>query len=270
MKRVAGIIFGFLLANQVFAQDTLPKFSVIERSKKVLISWINPYESVIQLNVQRSYDSLRNYRTIYSATSPQLVQNGFSEPVQPNAKSYYRIFYVLDGGAYFFTPARLAVPDTEARIILKDNSSNNGLVSKNIQTVKITTRGAIVANVVVADFNRFKDSILRQTKDTLISINDSTVELRNFIAKEVWKPSMFVFTNKDGYLHISLTDATRKKYHLKFFEENGTPLFEISHIKDPQLTLDKSNFEHAGWFIFELFEENKLKEKNKFYLPKDF
>lgn len=270
MKRVAGIIFGLLLANQVFAQDTLPKFSVIERSKKVLISWVNPYESVIQLNVQRSYDSLKNYRTIFSATSPQLPQNGFSEPVQPNAKTYYRIFYVLEGGAYFFTPARLAVPDTDARIILNDNSSKNELVSKNIQTVKITTRGNVVAKVAVPDFNRFKDSVLRQTKDTLISINDSTIELRNFVAKEVWKPSMYVFTNRDGYLHINLADANHKKYHLKFFEENGIPIFEINHIKDPQLTLDKSNFEHAGWFIFELFEENILKEKNKFYLPKDF
>jgi len=36
------------------------------------------------------------------------------------------------------------------------------------------------------------------------------------------------------------------------------------------LTLDKSNFIHAGWFKFELYEDGQLKEKNKLLIPKDF
>jgi hypothetical protein len=57
---------------------------------------------------------------------------------------------------------------------------------------------------------------------------------------------------------------------VKFFEENGNPIFEIQHIREPQLILDKSNFLHAGWFFFELYEDEKLKEKSKFFLSKDF
>ena len=44
----------------------------------------------------------------------------------------------------------------------------------------------------------------------------------------------------------------------------------LRQVKEPLFTLDKSNFVHAGWYVFELFENDKLKEKNKFYLPKDF
>ena len=54
-----------------------------------------------------------------------------------------------------------------------------------------------------------------------------------------------------------------------FYEEDGTELFRIKTIKEPELILDKTDFIHAGWFSFELFEDDKLKERNKFYLSKD-
>ena len=83
-------------------------------------------------------------------------------------------------------------------------------------------------------------------------------------------PSFYVYTNKDGYVFINLPDAERKKYHIKFYEDNDDFLFEIKNIKDAALTVDKTNFIHAGWFKFELYNEEKLVEKNKFYLSKEF
>ena len=83
-------------------------------------------------------------------------------------------------------------------------------------------------------------------------------------------PSVYVYTNKDGYLFINLPDAEQKKYHIKFYEETGSLLFELKNIKEQALTLDKANFLHAGWFRFELFNDEKLVEKNKFFLARDF
>jgi hypothetical protein len=34
--------------------------------------------------------------------------------------------------------------------------------------------------------------------------------------------------------------------------------------------LEKSNFPKVGWYNFELFEDDKLKEKNKFLVDKDY
>jgi hypothetical protein len=88
--------------------------------------------------------------------------------------------------------------------------------------------------------------------------------------KPEFVPSFYVYTNRDGYVFLNLPDAERKKYSIKFYEDDGSFLFEIQTIKEPALTLDKTNFLHAGWFRFELYNDEALVEKNKFYLAKEF
>jgi hypothetical protein len=89
-------------------------------------------------------------------------------------------------------------------------------------------------------------------------------------------PSLYVFTNRDGYVRINLPDDENgsgkppKKYSIKFYEDDGSPLFELKEIKEKAFKIDKTDFYHAGWFRFELFEDGKLLEKHKFYLEKDF
>jgi hypothetical protein len=92
----------------------------------------------------------------------------------------------------------------------------------------------------------------------------------NVVKKPEFVPSFYVYTNHEGYVFINLPDADKKKYHIKFFEEDDSFLFEIKSIRETALTLDKTNFIHAGWFKFELYNEEKLVEKNKFYLSKEF
>src|SRR5579875_2808354 len=103
--------------------------------------------------------------------------------------------------------------------------------------------------------------------------NVTEIPINNNLSKGIPKnpgfvPSFYVYTNKDGYVFINLPDADKKKYHIKFYEDDDSFLFEIKSIKEPALTLDKTNFLHAGWFKFELYNDDKLVEKNKFYLPK--
>ena len=93
---------------------------------------------------------------------------------------------------------------------------------------------------------------------------------KQFVPKIIWKPSEYIFTNEDGYATIKLPLYNKHKYHIIFFNEKGTELFKIKQVKEDGLILDKTNFLHAGWFYFELYEDDKLKEKNKFYLLKDF
>lgn len=83
-------------------------------------------------------------------------------------------------------------------------------------------------------------------------------------------PSFYVYTNQEGSVYINLPDADRKKYRIKFFDDDDSFLFEIKSIKETGLTLDKTNFLHAGWFKFELYGDDRLIEKNKIYLTKEF
>jgi hypothetical protein len=108
----------------------------------------------------------------------------------------------------------------------------------------------------------------RPVTDTLKTMPD----IKTFKQAEIitwFAPSSRIFTGKDNNVIISLPNAEKKNYAIKFFEENGTLVFEIPKIKESFLTLEKVNFIHAGMFNFELFEEGKLIEKHKFYIPKD-
>lgn len=213
------------------AQDTLPRFALRNAgNNRIIIGWVNPYSNISQISIQRSFDSLRNFKTILTVADPRAVQNGFADTKAPNDKMFYRIFYVMEGGSFFFTGSK------------KPDSVMNNMARAN---------GPVIPG------QEFKEK-----NDTLIGVRPPR--------KPEFTPSFYVYTNKDGYVFINLPDADEKKYSLKFFEEDESPLFEIKSIREKALTLDKANFFHSGWFLFELYNGEKLVEKSKFYLPKAF
>ena len=117
---------------------------------------------------------------------------------------------------------------------------------------------------------KFRDSVSLQTKDTIALISKDTIFIKPFIVKETYKLSKYIFIDKSGVVHIELPEPAKKKYQVKIFEEDKTLLFEVKDIRDQVLLLDKANFQHAGWFLFEIFDDGILMEKNRFYLSKDF
>ena len=134
----------------------------------------------------------------------------------------------------------------------------------------IKKRDTLLAQVGERSIKRFRDSVTTRTKDTVSFNTEDTLVIKPFVPKEIYRPSKFVYVEKDGDVKIALPLAGEKKYTIKFFDEFNAPVFEIKQIKDSMLTLDKSNFIHAGWFKFELYEDGLLKEKNKLLIPKDF
>lgn len=134
----------------------------------------------------------------------------------------------------------------------------------------VKKRDTIIMRVPEKGFKKFRDSIVYKTKDTMAFKNLDTILIRPYVPKEVYRPSQYVFTDKDGNVVINLPEASLRKYQVKFFEDDLGFLFEVKQVKAPLLVVDKSNFLHAGWFRFELYEEEKLKEKHRFFIPKDF
>lgn len=221
---VLGLIFS---CSGLLAQDTLPKFSVRYVGKdRVIIGWNNNYQMVKQISIQRSHDSLTNYKTILSVADPNAQQNGFADTKAPNDHMFYRLFVVLDRGMFYFTEAKKPVIDTVRRVTFKEQEV--------LEPIKTEPTPPVVKK------------------------------------PDVFVPSFYVFTNRDGYVYINLPDADKKKYRLKFYEEDESFLFEVKSIQETALTLDKANFLHAGWFRFELYDGEKLVEKHKFYLPRAF
>ena len=214
MYRSAFILFSFLILQKIsIAQDTLPHISVTQISNKVIISWTNPYTSLTTINIQRSFDSLKNFTTIGSVLNVKAKSNGFADAKEFIPPQYYRLFISFEGGTYIFTQSHRPAKDT-------------------LKTVPVVTE------------------ILQPVKTWFV-------------------PSKLVYTGRDNNVIIALPDAEKKKYSIKFFEEDGSLIFELKKITESYLTLDKVNFLHAGLFNFEVYSDGVLMERHKVYIPKD-
>ncbi|MFI5155790.1 MAG: hypothetical protein ACHQEM_06375 [Chitinophagales bacterium] len=293
-----------LSVNLVLGQDTLPRFSAVLKSNgKVIISWHNNYPIVNQISIQRSRDSLKNYTTILTVPDPTIPENGFVDSKSPGVGMYYRLFILLDNSKYTFSKPRKAIPEAIAPVSKSEQAEEESNLQKvansrifdlqdlgNKQRPKVVLpnkinepppievekiifvklKDSVIRRIPGKNVRQFRDSILARTKDTLLFVHADTILIKPFVPKEVYKVSAWVFTAKDGNVNIALPEANRRKYMVKFFEQDNSPLFEVKDIKDNLLVVDKVNFVHAGWFRFELYEDGKLKEKNRLLIPKEF
>ena len=152
------------------------------------------------------------------------------------------------------------------------NAKQNGFADTKAPNDHMFYRLFVVLDKGEFIFTKPKKPILDTT--TTVSIEEPVKKVDSIKAEPPkppgFVPSVYVFTNKEGYVFINLPDASQKKYHIKFFEEDGSLLFELKNITEKGLTLDQANFFHGGWFNFELYNDEKLLEKNKFYLSKMF
>jgi hypothetical protein len=235
------LLFGYILLQ---AQDTLPKFSVRNvGNKRIIIEWFNKFQNTNQISIQRSFDSLKNFKTILTVPDPSNPQNGFADLKADNDHMFYRLYILLGGGSFLFSPSKRPVWDTAAPTAAIIEEKRNGNLSGKPYTI---------VPIIPGD----------SAKGSGIANNKPRVE--------AWTPSKFVYTNVDGYIRINLPNEAGKTYSIKFFTTDDKPLFELKDIKERSFKLDKTDFYRSGWFKFELYEDGVLKEKNKFYLPKEF
>jgi hypothetical protein len=290
-----------LVSTSTSAQNVLPDFSAVTRGNgKVIISWSNPYPVVTQISIQRSKDSTRGFSSILSVPDPTAQQNGFVDSKAPDARQFYRLFIVLDSGKFVFTKSKRAgwdtaraqvagntgrpVADNAKRVVISEKVSPKQAeeIKEKLQTTAASPKpepekifvvkrnDTVLAQIPAKDFKRFRDSVVSKTRDTIAFSSIDTILIKPFRPKEVYKPSKYVFTERDGNVAIVVPDAVNHHYSIKFFTEDSEPVFEITKVREPHLLIDKANFMHAGWYRFELYEDGKVKEKHKLFVPKDF
>jgi hypothetical protein len=261
MQRIS---FLFILIFNLFAvtltaQKTLPDITVKNLNGQIIVSWVNNYKvPVTNINIQRSYDSLKNYTTIGSVLNPQNIENGYADSKPPYNKMYYRVFISFDGGSYIFSKVARPVKEViEVVEVIKDTTAKSSIASTAAEqpapdtSVPCLIRGRDKSAVQTINDPKNKDPKNIQPKTTLPAITNPDI---------ITYPSRRIYTAKDNNIVIYLPEAETKKYLVKFFEENETPLFELTKLHDNYLIIEKVNFVHAGWFHF---------ERNKFFIAKD-
>lgn len=235
-----------IISSKVFAQDTLPKISVTLYKGKAIISWKNAYPiQISNINIQRSTDSIKKFVTIGSVLNPMNEENGYVDNKMPEGKIFYRVFVAFEGGNYLFSKSYVPTLDTARRTNKEIIDFENELIIKKRA--------------------EFKFVITPNNKITLSEKKEAVVPL----PPPVFVPSKYVFVGKDNNVTIAIPDAATKKISIKFYDEKNAFLFELSKINEPYLIMEKVNFLHAGWFFFNLYENNNLIEKSKFLIQKE-
>jgi hypothetical protein len=80
--------------------------------------------------------------------------------------------------------------------------------------------------------------------------------------------SRYVRSEKNSNLSI-VVPFSAGRYKIRFFDNRQQCLFEIDHIRDSLLIVEKMNFRHTGLFQYELFKDNVLVERNSFIIKSD-
>jgi len=114
LKPLYILCFFFLACSmQTLAQDTLPRISVRNTNSKVIVSWRTTYGArITNINIQRSYDSLKNFTSIGSVLEPNNRENGFVDARPPKDGMFYRVFVAFAGGSYVFSKSYKPSVDT--------------------------------------------------------------------------------------------------------------------------------------------------------------
>lgn len=254
LKRLLSVILLVLAAHPLLAQDTLPAFTVKNRYGRIIISWVNPYDSLVQISIQRSPDSLKGFKTIATLPDPTAITNGYLDNKAPNATQFYKLYVQQPRGQFFTTKPMRPVVDS-SRVVASSGRNPAARMTREDSTraIRLELAGAPATSGHYADGKAISDSVKLLPGQTTVT----------------YTPSVFVYTNKEGNVVVALPEAKVNTFSLKFYRENGTPVFQLNRVKEPMLILDKSNFLHAGWFRFELYENDKLLEKKRIYVPRD-
>ncbi|HQW84039.1 MAG TPA: hypothetical protein PK987_06260 [Ferruginibacter sp.] len=246
----------------LIAQEILPGFTVKNNKSKISVSWQNKYKQNIKsISIQRSYDSTKNFSSIYTLPNPSDAVNGYMDIHAPYTKMYYKLFVVFDSGEYIFTAVKKPEIDNRFDLtssIKKIRDENNRIkdsIEKANRPVKITAQPKI------------KDTTEKTNKpEPVLPVKEEDLAPKKDV---ITYPSKRIFTDKNNNINIILPDYKTNSYVIKFFDENYKHLFDLKHINEGFLILEKFNFRHAGWFFFEIYEDGGLFEKNKIFIPKD-
>ena len=272
----------------LFAQEILPGISVKNYNGKIIVSWRNQYPLEVKtINIQRSFDSSKNYTTIGSVLNPQNSENGFVDESPPYNKMYYRLFISFDGSVYIFSdpvrPVKESMPPlpmiTQDITVVPFVPSKKDEVSK--EPVKESKKELIVkpdvpvekdeSSPVSKNDKKVKEPVVKNNNNEKKTVQPKTEKPVPVVPDEnaITYPSRRIYAAKDNNIVINLPNFESKKYIIKFFDEGDRLLFELNKIKEEYLIVEKMNFLRAGWFHFEIYENGKMIEKNKFFIPKD-
>lgn len=268
-KRTLGLCIFLNLFVGLFAQEVgQPNFYLSKgKQGQVQVWWQNPSgKALVQVSVQKSLDSIKNFRTVYTSLTPEQATGHFEEP--RTGIYYYRLFYMFSDGRYNISSAKLFTTGYETPNLLKNVEAFKQIF---VEIPAKETR-AFSLN----EFKNYRDSILFFTEDSLLYMGGQTLRLSPFVksipermAKKILSgspvyPPSYTYINEEGNPVLRLPSHDYYNYSLKIWSrDQKTVMFTVKSFDSPELVLSNASFSFQGDYPYELYYLGDLKEKNK-------
>lgn len=263
-KKISLFLTAMFFAAFAFAQQPLPDFKIIKGPKnRTILSWKNNFgDNLTVLNIQRSTDSVKGFRTIHSVDNKSLTVNAYTDNKPVPGADYYRFYYVLKKGGYHFTKAKHVATGFVSEQLLKQLNAAK----------KISIKGDQNRTIPFKAMPRLTDSVVNRTSDSLFFVNDTTIQYVRYNAvaamasnqSNLIPVSKFLYLNADGYIVLRFPQRDLSHYSMTIFKRNGrSVLYKIPRFNNNELILSKSSFLHTGLYPYEIYKDGKLQERSK-------
>ncbi len=221
------LIINLLLSatNELAAQNELPALTIETVSGQNKISWGCSYTGIKSMIVQRSEDSVLNFKTIGFIAKPKKGINSYTDERPLLGKNYYRVLVLFQSELEWFS-----------------------------NTYKVVLDSTLIAQ------SRLKS--LRTGSTNAKDASDVNTNGNTNYTDFYYEPSTQVYTNPyTGHINISLADAREKRYSISFYDPKKEEVLKITRLKQTTVILDKYNFNARGTYSFKLREGDQVVEK---------
>ncbi len=246
----AVLILTFLLSlstvSPLIAQPILPDMVGVTQKGLKILSWTSQYAGLKSIAVQRSSDSFFNYSTI-GYVSPKIIKNkgpqAFIDGHPLPGNNWYRLQIVFGSDLNWYSNRIKLFVDSAQLLqqrVMPPNDSLQNLASR----------------VRFNDTTGLSVSAAASKQLLSVAIPDATGADAYAYIK-----SQYVFTNPfTGHVNVEIKDARQHKYSLHFYDQKEVRVLEIPRISEPNIIIDKRNFQRKGIFRFELSREKEKLE----------
>lgn len=261
-----------LTGSNVFAQTEPPVLpDIIAATDKGVnvISWTCQYDGIKSIAVQRSQDSVFNFKTIGYVKNTRKGRQAFIDGHPDAGDNWYRLYIAFSSDlTWYSNTIKIFIDSTtllEKGVIPPNDSlqqyasnveiSREDIIASSMQTTAATN------NAIATNRPTINNRNVEANTAPKLNLNIPKTEDVN---QMTYIKSRHVFTNPfTGHITLELPQDTRQTFSIQFFKQGapGTPVLDVPRLRETNVVIDKRNFQGKGVYKFILKQGGQLIEE---------
>lgn len=253
------------------AQENLPYMTVRGEKGQHYLSWNNQYDGIRNISVQRSTDSVRNFKTIGILNAPKKGKGQFTDDHPVAGNNFYRLSIEFGGDLEWFSNTYKLYVDSASIARWAEERLKAMQAAQAAKDAEDRLKAAAAAKRAEQEAAKPGDkpvTVAGNSRSNAVKpLEDIKIETAVPV-KEPEKPAPFTFTPSSriytnpytGHVNINLEDALSRRYSIRFYDPSKNEVLKVSRVSKTMLILDKNNFNSKGIFSFQLFDGTTLIE----------